>query len=1264
MPSLTTIGDEPLEARIVAWVLGDASAFEEAELERLCAERPELLVFRRRMRALHGLLTEAEAAQPDPTWKLPPEKRKVLDELFGAPVRLTNKPTPARKRRSTWNWTISALAACLIALLVIGAMFSMKGIGDSGKCITSLGKADQKREYSAPVARYSLSAEPQVAAAGEKRHRSLEESEPENLLSPKPASVRAPAKPSAPTSAMEPGTSDFYAQRRTGLRPSAESSPPASGRDWEVLARADSAAETSPAPPAAVPLGGDSRVAGDAIAKAETPAPPAGPASGDRNGFGGGWAETLAIPGQRPITGQPVAGKPATAPPSDIAAKVPSTHDLPVNGNVIAGGLITGASDQNQPVPPGEPHFDMVDALTNQKPAASENLETTYGFSVTRSDSDRFSPTVPPSLSTSRFQTTAPETQSDFGRTAQRGTAELPQSTATVADAKTATITGTTIAGGGALGLDGTTTLNLEAASKQAESSPQLPSLSNRLSWHSQNEGTKGNANLSDSSAIVPEGAAMLTETTSGGLRADLSKSLAEREIVRRQESVVEADRLLRDGRKAQEEGRLAEADSLLRIADEKLPDAPLLAEKKKEIAGRRDAVTKELGDKTWEMSLPPDAADLAKSVAEQEDRVEESRKQLAQIVRTKGIVYYGQDSLYRNAGMEDEHGARAAQDTYIALETERTQLDGAIKAMLKHDGDSLLSYASGLDLPENAVRTLYPRYNQAKAQLEAFKQEGHGEQDPGYQAKKQELDTMRKQLDAGTVDLRDTLQAKLDLANGRWERAKAALTEKKMDSIKGSMDRQDFEEAKKVFESESEKLAALKANLAAVAPKPPPPVPADELSAESEPYSTFSLSVSDASFKTAHAALMQNNTPDPAGIRVEQFYNAMDYGDPYPTKGEPVAAAIEQAAHPVIPARNLVRVALRTAAEGRAASQPLCLTLLVDQSGSMARDDRRQALARALSELATLLTPADRVTVIGFSLTSHMLADRLPGNEAAKLADLVNLDASEGGTNLESALVLGKEVAEARKIPGAQNRIVLFTDGAANLGNADPAKLALTIQQARQSGLSFDVAGLGTSELNDRLLAELARHGNGRFHVVDAAADAPDSFAKQLAGAFRPAAENVKVQVRFNPSRVGGYKLLGFEEHRLNREDFHNDAVDAAELAAAEAGVALYQIETLPGGSGDIGEVSVRFRDTATGSMVERSWNIAYDPNAPAFDRATPSLQLAGVAMLAAEKLRGGPLAAATDFTTLATPLTTIRQTFPNSPRAAELLEMVGKLR
>jgi hypothetical protein len=460
--------------------------------------------------------------------------------------------------------------------------------------------------------------------------------------------------------------------------------------------------------------------------------------------------------------------------------------------------------------------------------------------------------------------------------------------------------------------------------------------------------------------------------------------------------------------------------------------------------------------------------------------------------------------------------------------------------------------------------------------------------------------------------------------------------------------------------EAEPEAAAAAPAEL----PAESPPADADvEVAPLDAPYSTFSLHVSAASFRIARDAIARGDRPAPEQVKPEQFYNAVDYGDPSPIGVERIAGLVEQSAHPLVPNRNLVRISLKTAAAGRSAARPLRLTLLVDQSGSMARDDRREALAVAIRQLGSLLGADDLVHVIGFSRTPRLLEEALRGDQAARLAAILGIPPDAGGTNLEEALRLAEQIALRHHDPAAQNRVVLFTDGAANLGDADPARLAGAVAAMRRRGLALDIAGIGTDGLNDRLLSGLARNGNGRYHVMTGADDPADGFARQLAGAFRPAAEDVKVQVSFNPERVAGYRLIGFEDHRLRPEDFRNDAVDAAELAAEEAGVALYQVHPLPGGRGEIGEVSVRFRDAASGETLERSWVIPYDPAAPAFDLAAPSMQLAGLAMLAAKKLRGGPLAGAIDFRNLAGPKAEVRRHFQDNGEVTDLLGIITAL-
>lgn len=455
------------------------------------------------------------------------------------------------------------------------------------------------------------------------------------------------------------------------------------------------------------------------------------------------------------------------------------------------------------------------------------------------------------------------------------------------------------------------------------------------------------------------------------------------------------------------------------------------------------------------------------------------------------------------------------------------------------------------------------------------------------------------------------------------------------------------------------------KADAAKPAPRPAPDASLRlETSSAENAVSTFSLHVSDASFRLARAALARGEFPDAASVRPEEFYNAFDYGDPAPLAGEPVAARVEQAAHPFLQQRNLLRVALRVPAVGRAADQPLRLVLLLDTSGSMEREDRAAIIRAALEQLAALLGPADRVTLVGFARTPRLLADRVPGDQAASLVATIAATPSEGGTNLDEALKLAAELALRQFDPASQNRVVLLTDGAANLGDADPAALSSRIVDLRRKGVAFDACGVGANGLDDGILESLTRQGDGRYLLLNTPDEADSAFARQLAGAFRPAAQNVKVQVRFNPARVPRYRLIGFEQHRLREQDFRDDRVDAAELAAEEAAVALYQVEVDPQGEGELGEIFVRFRETSTGHMVERSWPLPYEPQASPFDRASPSLHLAGASALLAEKLRGGDPAAQIRLTDLDSVAAGLRAHYAGQPRVAEFLEMLAQAR
>jgi hypothetical protein len=329
-----------------------------------------------------------------------------------------------------------------------------------------------------------------------------------------------------------------------------------------------------------------------------------------------------------------------------------------------------------------------------------------------------------------------------------------------------------------------------------------------------------------------------------------------------------------------------------------------------------------------------------------------------------------------------------------------------------------------------------------------------------------------------------------------------------------------------------------------------------------------------------------------------------------------------------------------------------------------MERIDRQQTVRRAFTLLSKQLTAIDQVTLISFSRQPRLLAENVSGTESGKLVELMEQLPSEGGTNIEAALQLAFEKASAQQTPGAQNRIVLLTDGAVNLGNANPESLSQMVESMRAAGIAFDAAGISADGLNDEVLEALTRKGDGRYYLMDSGEAADDNFAQQIAGALRPSASNVKVQVEFNPKRVGQYKLLGFEKHLLKQEDFRNDAVDAAEMAAAEAGVAMYQFEAKPDGEGDVGSVSVRFRDLSTGEMVEHCWPIPYEPEAARPDQATPSLRIATTAAMLAAKLKGEALGESVDLQTLSQLIDSLPSQMQSQTRVQQLKLMIEQAR
>jgi len=443
-----------------------------------------------------------------------------------------------------------------------------------------------------------------------------------------------------------------------------------------------------------------------------------------------------------------------------------------------------------------------------------------------------------------------------------------------------------------------------------------------------------------------------------------------------------------------------------------------------------------------------------------------------------------------------------------------------------------------------------------------------------------------------------------------------------------------------------------------------PSQVPQGEVLTSSNAFTTFSLNLSDVAFRLAQASLQNGVMPEAASMRTEEFINAFDYRDPEPAPGAPVGFAWERAGDPFAHHRDFLRFSIKAAAQGRQAGRPLNLVLLLDKSGSMERADRVEIIAQALHVLASQLQPDDTLSVVVFARRAHLFVDGVSGKEAEQIAKKLRDLTPEGGTNLEEAMKLAYATAMRHYLAKGENCVVLMTDGAANLGNVDPNVLKKSVEENNKQGIALDCFGVGWDGYNDNLLETLSRAGHGRYGFINTPEEAATEFAGKLAGALRVAAADVKVQVEFNPRRVISYRQIGYAKDQLQKEDFRNNDVKAAQISAAESGTALYTVEINAAGEGDIGTVHVRFRVPGTQNYEEHEWTVPYTGASASLDKASSTMRLAATAAAFCEWLAHSPYAVEVTPVKLIGYLNGVPQSYGADERPAQLLTMILQAR
>ena len=338
-------------------------------------------------------------------------------------------------------------------------------------------------------------------------------------------------------------------------------------------------------------------------------------------------------------------------------------------------------------------------------------------------------------------------------------------------------------------------------------------------------------------------------------------------------------------------------------------------------------------------------------------------------------------------------------------------------------------------------------------------------------------------------------------------------------------------------------------------------------LTAES-PVSTFSIDVDTGSYSNVRRLLNNGQLPQQDAVRVEELVNYFTYDYPVPASREtPFALTTEIAPTPWNADTHLLHIGIKGYDSPRQSLPASNLVFLVDVSGSMKSADKLGLLKTALKLLSKQMRTEDRVAIVVYAGASGVALEPVAGNETAKINQALDNLSAGGSTNGAAGIRTAYQLAEQSFIKDGINRVILATDGDFNVGTVDFEALQDLVEQKRRSGISLTTLGFGTGNYNDHLMEQLADAGNGNYAYIDTLNEAQKVLVDEMSSTLHTIAGDVKIQVEFNPAVVAEYRLIGYENRALNREDFNNDKVDAGEIGAGHTVTALYEISLVNGG-------------------------------------------------------------------------------------------------
>ena len=356
-------------------------------------------------------------------------------------------------------------------------------------------------------------------------------------------------------------------------------------------------------------------------------------------------------------------------------------------------------------------------------------------------------------------------------------------------------------------------------------------------------------------------------------------------------------------------------------------------------------------------------------------------------------------------------------------------------------------------------------------------------------------------------------------------------------------------------------------------------------------PVSTFSIDIDTGSYSNVRRMIEKENRLPPAdAVRIEEITNYFAYHYPLPTDGKPFAVHTETVASPWKADAQLIRIGVQAADLDPGKRPPANLVFLIDTSGSMDDPDKLPLVQKTVCHFAEALRPDDHISLITYSGFTKELLPPTAGSEKTKIVDALKTLYADGSTAGGEALRMAYDAAKKHYRADGINRILLATDGDFNVGISDPEALKTYVAEQKKSGISLTTLGYGSGNYNDQLMEQLADAGDGNYSYIDSLDEAKKVLVRQLTSTLATVAQDLKIQVEFNPATVKEYRLVGYENRVLRQEDFNNDKVDAGDIGAGMNATALYEI--IPQGKpGWLDESRYQKAAAAQGKTDEYGW-------------------------------------------------------------------------